>query len=99
MLAQGKSCHQSSAGTRKGLVTRKGVQGGTVSKNETGREMVYQGRTQRQVTGTTATNDTARGGWGKGRTNMIAGKEVTIFIRLISVLFAHLKVLLSTSQS
>lgn len=57
--------------------------------------MIYQGRTQRQVTGTTATHDTARGGWGEGRTNVIAGKEVTIVIRLASVLFAHLKVLLS----
>ena len=64
-------------GPGKGVATRKGVQGGTVSKNETGREMVYQGRTQRQVTGTTATHDTARGGWGDGRTNMIAGKEVS----------------------
>ena len=77
MLAPEQCRHQSNAATRKGLATRKWVQGGKVSMNETGREIVYQTRTQRdRLPVQRRLMMRLMQSW-EGRTNMIAGKEVS----------------------
>jgi hypothetical protein len=80
-------------GTEGGMV-REGVQGGKVQKNETGTQIAYQGRTRKdRLPVQQRLMIPLMQSW-EGRTNMIAGKEVTIVIRLASVLFVQLQVIL-----